>query len=114
LNADVIDPGIDDDVRPAVVSKEQAEAAEEFRTEPVPVRFAERIAETVFRPAGVARDDLEHQLHQGGEQLDVGVAPIAMGIGALRPPGRLGQIPQLADDRVMEEERPTVDDHRHG
>src|ERR1051326_2952388 len=107
----VIHPGIDDQPAAAVVAEEQAEASEELGAEPMPIGAAERGTLPVFRPAWILGNGLKHQLGESRQQLDVGVGWIVLGRGLAGPLASANQILQLTDQRLMEEQRPAVDDH---
>lgn len=107
----VVHPGIDDQLRAGVVAKEQAEAAEKLRPEPVAVFRATRVALAVFRACGIGGNRFEDQLRHKGEQLHVRIGLEIFRVALACGRGRFFQRGELIDDRLMEQQRPAIDDH---
>jgi hypothetical protein len=80
----------------------------------MPIFRTERVALAVFRAARIGRDHLRHELGESGEELHIGVGAVILRVGLTRPLKGTGQVLQLAVDRLVEQERPSIDDHAQG
>src|SRR3989338_7431247 len=69
----VIDPRIDDDFNFGIVAKKETKAPTNLGAAPMPKRYAQRIALSVFVACRVAGNRLQHQAAEGAKQFDVGV-----------------------------------------
>jgi hypothetical protein len=65
----VVDPRVDDDARLRAVAEEQAEAAEEPGTPPVPVRGSQRVTQRALGRARVARNLALDKINDALEEL---------------------------------------------
>ena len=108
----IIDPRVNDHLRPGVIAEEQSEPSADPGTPPMAVARAERAALAVLVPGWLLRDDFQHQPAQRVEQLDVRIRCEPGLIASLRALDRAVELAQLVDGAIVEQQRPSVALHQ--
>mmetsp|Transcript_26276 Transcript_26276/g.62228 ORF Transcript_26276/g.62228 Transcript_26276/m.62228 type:complete len:220 (+) Transcript_26276:2729-3388(+) len=104
----VVDPGVHDDLRLRVVAEEQPIPSSELGSPPVAIVRSHGVALTILVACRIARHHVLHQLHQGPEELDVGVGRKAFRVVLLRTQHGCAQLHQLLDQVIVKQQRPAM------
>ena len=99
----IIDPRVDDLLRPAVMAKEQSEPSADPGAPPKATAWAERVA-----PGRILRDNLQHLSARCVVQPDVRIGCELRRIDSLCAL----ELAQLVDEAVVEQQRPSVALHQ--
>src|SRR6185437_8483107 len=102
-------PRISNDPKRRIRTKEQPEAVgAEPGAEPMPMGWGERVALAKIGGERVARNAVQHQIMQGGQQLDIGVALPAIRVGVPGALSRCGQPGELVEQQRMTKQPASV------